>query len=145
MRYAEFCAGVGGFRLGIDTSSLKGELVYTNEIDNSCERTYEKNFHHKFDSKDIHEINSSALPNFDILCSGFPCQPFSIAGKELGFGDSRGTIFFKLLEIVRTKLPSIVFLENVTNLVRHNGGQTSYPQVRLTNADGLFDVTVSIA
>lgn len=124
MRYAEFCAGVGGFRLGLEASGANVQLVYSNEIDNSCEKTYERNFGHKFDSKDIFAIDPKRIPNFDMLCAGFPCQPFSAAGKELGFADSRGTVFFKLLEIIKAKKPGIIFLENVTNLVRHNGGKT---------------------
>lgn len=124
MRYAEFCAGVGGFRLGLELSGANVQLVYSNEIDSSCEKTYEKNFGHKFDSKDIFKIEMDTIPDFDMLCAGFPCQPFSAAGKELGFDDARGTVFFRLLEIIRAKKPNIVFLENVKNLVRHNGGKT---------------------
>ena len=105
MRYAEFCAGVGGFRLGIQSSDLKGEAVFVNEIDDSCEKTYEKNFHQKFDAKDIFEIVPETLPAFDMLCAGFPCQPF-------------------LIRILKDKQPSIVFLENVPNLIRHDGGKT---------------------
>ncbi len=124
IKYAEFCAGVGGFRLGIEASKMQAELVYTNEIDNSCEKTYERNFRQGFDSKDIFEVDPASLPDFDMLCAGFPCQPFSVAGKELGFDDSRGTVFFKLLDIIKEKQPKIAFLENVTNLVRHNAGRT---------------------
>ncbi len=124
IRYAEFCTGVGGFRLGIEASGLRSESIYTNEIDDNCEKTYMKNFGIGFDSKDIFEINPSALPDFDMLCAGFPCQPFSSAGKELGFRDSRGTVFFKLLSVIEKKKPRIVFLENVPNLVRHDKGRT---------------------
>lgn len=124
MRYAEFCAGVGGFRLGLELSGANMQLVYSNEIDDSCEKTYEKNFDQKFDSKDIFQVNLDSIPDFDLLCAGFPCQPFSAAGKELGFKDTRGTVFFRLLEIINAKKPNIVFLENVKNLVRHDGGKT---------------------
>lgn len=124
IRYAEFCTGVGGFRLGIEASGIKAEPVYTNEIDENCEKTYRQNFGIGFDSKDIFEINPSTLPDFDMLCAGFPCQPFSAAGKELGFKDSRGTIFFRLMSVIEAKKPQIVFLENVPNLVRHDKGRT---------------------
>ena len=124
MRYAEFCAGVGGFRLGIEASALKAKLVYTNEINAACEKTYSANFGTGFDSHDLFQINAETLPKFDLMCAGFPCQPFSLAGKELGFEDPRGMVFFKLLEIVKAVLPKIVFLENVTNLVRHDKGRT---------------------
>ena len=124
MRYAEFCAGVGGFRLGLESSGADVQLVYSNEIDCHCEKTYESNFNQKFDSKDIFSVDATLIPDFDMLCAGFPCQPFSVAGKELGFADSRGTVFFKLLEIIKIKKPGIVFLENVPNLVHHRGGFT---------------------
>ncbi len=124
IRYAEFCTGVGGFRLGIEASGINAFPVYTNELDSSCEKTYRANFGNSFDSKDIFSIDPVSLPAFDMLCAGFPCQPFSAAGKELGFKDSRGTIFFKLLAIIEEKKPEIVFLENVPNLVRHDKGKT---------------------
>lgn len=124
IQYAEFCTGVGGFRLGIEASGIKAESVYANEIDDNCEKTYKKNFGIGFDSKDIFEIKPATLPNFDMLCAGFPCQPFSAAGKELGFRDSRGTIFFRLMSVIEAKRPGIVFLENVPNLVRHDKGRT---------------------
>lgn len=124
IRYAEFCTGIGGFTLGITRSKLDAAMVYCNEIDSSCEKTYEENFSRKFDSKDIFEIEVDKLPDFDMMCAGFPCQPFSQAGKGLGFSDARGTVLFKLIEILRAKKPSIVFFENVPNLVRHNKGNT---------------------
>ena len=124
IKYAEFCAGVGGFRLGIESSQIDAELVYANEIDESCEKTYERNFHQRFDSRDLFDIDVGTLPDFDMLCAGFPCQPFSVAGKGLGFNDSRGTIFFRLLSIIKAKLPRIIFLENVPNLARHDKGNT---------------------
>jgi DNA (cytosine-5)-methyltransferase 1 len=136
VRYAEFCTGVGGFRLGIEASLLPSKLVYSNEIDNNCEKTYERNFGSKFDSKDLFNLTSKSLPDFDMLCAGFPCQPFSIAGKELGFGDPRGTIIFKLIEIVHSKKPGIIFLENVTNLLRHNNGATYREIVKCLSDEG---------
>ena len=142
VRYAEFCTGIGGFRLGIEASSLYAQLVYSNEIDESCEKTYERNFGHKFDSKDLFEIRSKDLPDFDMLCAGFPCQPFSIAGKELGFSDPRGTIIFKLLEIIHIKKPDIVFLENVTNLLRHNKGETYSEIIKCLAEEGYSISTV---
>ena len=124
IKVAEFCAGVGGFRLGIALSNMDASIVYANEIDTNCEKTYTKNFGKGFDSRNIFDVDESTLPDFDMICAGFPCQPFSVAGKELGFDDPRGTIFFKLLQIIRVKRPQIVFLENVTNLVHHDRGQT---------------------
>lgn len=124
IRYAEFCTGIGGFRLGIENSPLDAEMVYSNEINDSCETTYSHNFGEMFDSKNIFEINAEDLPEFDMLCAGFPCQPFSQAGKGKGFKDPRGTVFFKLLEIIKEKKPKIVFFENVPNLQHHDSGKT---------------------
>ncbi len=143
IRYAEFCTGVGGFRLGIERSALNAQLVYSNEIDGCCERTYEQNFGHKFDSKDIFTIDPMSLPDFDMLCAGFPCQPFSVAGKALGFNDSRGTVFFKILEIINCKRPNIVFLENVTNLIRHNKGQT-YETILQSLKDAGYTISAEV-
>lgn len=135
IRYAEFCTGVGGFRLGIEASGIRTESVYSNEIDDNCEKTYKKNFGVGFDSKDVFGINPSDIPDFDMMCAGFPCQPFSAAGKELGFKDSRGTIFFRLLSVIEEKKPKVVFLENVPNLVRHDKGRTfSVITKRLTDS-----------
>lgn len=124
LKYAEFCTGVGGFRIGIESAGVDAELVYANEVDDCCEKTYERNFGRGFDSKDIFDINPIDLPDFDLICAGFPCQPFSLAGKELGFDDSRGTVFFKLVDIIKEKNPSVIFLENVPNLIRHDKGRT---------------------
>lgn len=136
IRYAEFCAGVGGFRLGIEQSNLDAIPVYVNEINDNCELTYLENFKTKFDSKDLFDIDVNSLPNFDMLCSGFPCQPFSQAGKEKGFDDPRGTIFFKLIEIIKVKKPLIVFLENVPNLLRHDKGKTFHVISSLLEKEG---------
>ena len=141
IRYAEFCTGIGGFTLGIARSELDAEMVYCNEIDDSCEKTYEVNFSRKFDSKDIFGIEADKLPDFDMMCAGFPCQPFSQAGKGLGFSDSRGTVLFKLVEIIKAKRPAIVFFENVPNLVRHNKGDTYQFLIDSLNENGysVFD------
>lgn len=124
IKYAEFCAGIGGFRLGISSSPFSSQCIYKNEIDSHCEQTYLANFGEKFDSSNIFEIDAKKLPDFDMICSGFPCQPFSIAGKQKGFNDDRGTIIIKLLDIIKCKKPNVVFLENVANLEKHNSGRT---------------------
>jgi len=124
IRYAEFCAGIGGFHAGITISNSPASCVYKNDIDENCERTYYDNFGEMFDSKDIFLVNETSLPDFDMLCSGFPCQPFSIAGSRKGFLDNRGQIIFKLLDIISVKKPLVVFLENVPNLARHEKGDS---------------------
>ncbi|SJZ94496.1 DNA (cytosine-5)-methyltransferase 1 [Pilibacter termitis] len=124
IKYAEFCTGIGGFSIGIEKSKLDAELVYSNELNDSCEKTFESNFGRKFNSRDVFSIEPHKIPDFDMMCAGFPCQPFSQAGKNLGFEDDRGTVFFKLMEIVKVKKPKILFFENVPNLVRHDKGRT---------------------
>ena len=124
IRYAEFCTGIGGFRIGIESSNLPSVKIYSNEISDSCEKTYFANYRELFDSKDLFQIEPTDLPDFDMMCAGFPCQPFSQAGKGLGFHDDRGTVFFKLMEIIKAKKPKILFFENVPNLVRHDKGNT---------------------
>ncbi len=122
IKFAEFCSGIGGFRLGLE--NIGWESVYSNEIDDKCELTYMENFHTKFDSKDIFQIDISQIPDFNVLCAGFPCQPFSQAGNQQGFLDARGTIYFEIEKIIEIKQPEVVFLENVKNLVRHDKGNT---------------------
>ena len=87
VKYAEFCAGVGGFRLGIDLAAHNSKCIYKNEIDEKCDDTYYRNFGEHFDSKDIFTLDVDSIPHMDILCSGFLCQPFSIAGKQKGLED----------------------------------------------------------
>lgn len=124
IKYAEFCTGIGGFRLGVEQSKLDAQLVYSNEINDNCEKTYKLNFGSGFNSKDLLAINPEELPDFDMICAGFPCQPFSQAGKCKGFDDPRGSIFFKLLAIIKVKQPKILFFENVPNLKNHDSGNT---------------------
>lgn len=143
IKYAEFCAGVGGFSLGIKESSIDAELVYSNEIDTSCEKTFKANFGQGFDSSDIFSINPEKIPDFDMMCAGFPCQPFSQAGKNLGFKDDRGTVFFKLVEIIQKKKPKILFFENVPNLIRHDKGNT-YKTIKDTLENEGYEVYTEI-
>lgn len=124
MKCASFFAGVGGIDLGFEKNGF--ETVYANEFDLNAIRTYESNFQLKVDSRDIREVRSEELPDFDVLLAGFPCQPFSIAGYRQGFNDEkdRGNLFFDLLRIIHDKKPSVLFLENVKNLVSHDKGNT---------------------
>lgn len=122
---ASFFAGVGGIDEGFEKT---GEVVttYANEVDAYPVRTFEMNFDIKVDNRDIHDVLASDVPTVDIIAGGFPCQAFSIAGYRQGFDDEkgRGTLFFELMRIVKEKKPEVVFLENVKNLVGHDGGNT---------------------
>ena len=119
MKIASFFAGVGGIEIGSGF-----EVVYANEIDKNAVATYESNFNLKVDCKDITSVDENSLPNFDILCAGFPCQAFSVAGYRKGFDDERGNLFFELVRIAKAKKPKILLLENVKNLVGHDSGNT---------------------
>lgn len=122
---ASFFAGVGGIDKGFeDTGFFK--TIYANEFDAFPTETYEANFALKVDCRDIHQVTNSEIPDFDVMLAGFPCQAFSIAGYRKGFEDEkgRGTLFFELVRIFKEKKPSIIFLENVKNLVGHDNGNT---------------------
>lgn len=114
-------AGVGGIRLGFEDHDC--ECVFSSEFDKSCQKVYKDNFGEE-PFGDINDIKPSEVPDHDILLAGFPCQPFSIAGKGLGFEDTRGTLFFNIEEIIKEKRPSAFLLENVKRLKNHDNGRT---------------------
>ena len=119
--FIDLFAGLGGFRLSLE--SLGARCVYSSEWDEPVRKVYEMNFGDK-PHGDITKINEKDIPEHDILCAGFPCQAFSISGKQLGFEDSRGTLFFDVARIVKEKKPKVVFMENVKNFASHDGGNT---------------------
>lgn len=125
LKCASFFAGVGGIDIGFETQK-QFKVIYANEIDPNPVKTYELNSELKVDCKDIHDVNENELPDFDVMLAGFPCQAFSVAGYQAGFNDAkgRGTLFFELVRILKVKAPSIIFLENVKNLVGHDHGNT---------------------
>lgn len=118
--FSDLCAGIGGFRLGLE--AIGGNCIYSAEFNDDCEKTYLANYGEKFDFKDVTKIDVDEFPYVDVFCAGFPCQPFSIAGNQKGFNDPRGEIFFKLAELIEASKPKVVFLENVTNLVKIEKG-----------------------
>ena len=119
--FIDLFAGLGGFRLALE--SLGAKCVYSNEWDKDAQRVYEQNFG-DLPEGDITQVNEKDIPAHDILCAGFPCQAFSISGKQRGFEDSRGTLFFDVARIVKEKRPKVVFMENVKNFAFHDGGRT---------------------
>lgn len=112
---------MGGFRLSLE--SLGAKCVFSSEIDMSARETYFKNFK-VYPEGDITKISSINIPSHDILCAGFPCQPFSIGGYRKGFNDTRGTLFFDIERIIKAKKPKVIFLENVRGLINHDKGRT---------------------
>lgn len=129
-KFIDLFAGIGGFHIALH--NLGAECVFASEWDEAARKTYEENLS-KVSPKlfksgnfagDITEVDKTAIPNFDILCGGFPCQPFSQAGHKLGFDDTRGTLFFDIAEIIKMKQPKAFFLENVRGLFKHDNGKT---------------------
>ena len=126
IRYFDMFAGVGGFRAGLDRAG-GFQCVGHCEIDKYADASYraihnirkEEVFH-----ADARSIHPEQLPDFDLLCGGFPCQAFSMAGKRKGFEDARGTLFFELARVAEAKRPAYLFFENVPGLLSHDGGRT---------------------
>ena len=121
--FVDLFAGIGGFRLAMQDQG--GECVFSSEWDEAAKKTYSTNYA-EYPFGDItSEATKSYIPDkFDVLCGGFPCQAFSIAGYRRGFEDTRGTLFFDVAEIIKRKRPKAVYLENVKNLYTHDGGKT---------------------
>lgn len=124
VKYIDLFAGLGGTRIGLEkalsTLGLHGKCVFTSEIKPHAITTYKSNFNEEHIHGDITKINASAIPDFDILLAGFPCQPFSSAGARRGFVDTRGTLFFDIERILKEKKPAGFLLENVEGLKTHD-------------------------
>ena len=121
-RFIDLFAGIGGIRLGFE--GVGGECVFSSEWDEQAAKTYAANFG-ETPAGDITKIQSSDIPDFDILLAGFPCQPFSIIGDKEGFNhETQGTLFFDIERILRAKMPTAFMLENVRNLTAHDSGNT---------------------
>lgn len=120
--FIDLFAGLGGIRLGFERAG--GKCVFSSEWDKSAQQSYFANFG-EIPYGDITRIDSSEIPHFDILCAGFPCQPFSIIGDKQGFRhETQGTLFFEIERILREKMPKAFMLENVRNLISHDKGRT---------------------
>ena len=128
--FIDLFAGIGGFHLALH--NVGAECVFASEWDEAARLTYETNisklspklFNNGNFAGDITAVDKKSIPDFDILCAGFPCQPFSQAGFKKGFADIRGTLFFDIAEIIRIKKPKAFFLENVRGLYSHDEGRT---------------------
>lgn len=124
LRYIDLFAGMGGLRLGLEQAlsdiGMQGKCVLTSEIKETALKVYKDNFGDENIVGDISKVDSKDIPDFDMLLAGFPCQPFSAAGKRRGFEDTRGTLFFEVARILKDKKPKYFLLENVENLVWHD-------------------------
>ena len=123
MRVCSLFSGIGGIDLGFAQAGF--DIVWANEIDKSAAATYKHNLGaNTIVVGNIKNINFRDIPNFDVLAAGFPCQSFSTAGRQRGFDDSRGNLFFQVVRVVEAKKPKVIFLENVENLIEHDDGKS---------------------
>lgn len=121
--FIDLFAGIGGFRIALQ--NIGGHCVFSSEWEKEAQKTYFYNFGEvPFGDITLEETKQYIPDNFDILCAGFPCQAFSLAGKKRGFNETRGTLFFDVAEIIRRKQPKAFFLENVKGLKIHDKGKT---------------------
>lgn len=144
IKFIELFAGIGGFRYGLEMASTSGEsgdsvinegktsldtrefsCIYANDIDRYASAIYRYHWNDgTMHEGNIREVTAESIPDHDLICAGFPCQSFSIAGKRGGFEDTRGTLFFEIARIARIKRPRYLFLENVKGLLSHDEGNT---------------------
>lgn len=136
MDFVDFCAGIGGFRFGLEQLGCKP--VFSCEINEKCEKTYLSNFGVTYDARDIKSVDPKVVPKHNIFCAGFPCQPFSIAGKRKGFSDSRSNVFNHIIRLVQACSPDVVFLENVKHLLYLEQGRTVKTILRMLNEQGYY-------
>lgn len=135
-RYVDLFAGIGGFHQAL--SKYHATCVFASEWDKEAARVYEVNYGIK-PLGDITKIDESTIPHHNVLCAGFPCQAFSISGKQNGFEDTRGTLFFDIARIANHHKPQVLFLENVKNLIKHDEGRTLKTIIATLNQIG-YDV-----
>ena len=123
IKMIDLCAGTGAFTYAFE-STQKVKVVFANDMEETSKIIYDENFDHKLTKDNICEYDVKKIPKHDILTAGFPCQPFSIAGKREGFQDKRSNVFWKIMEIIKYHKPSYIILENVKNLTSHDNGNT---------------------
>lgn len=141
LKFIDLFAGIGGFHIALHNLGM--ECIFASEWDTHARTTYKHNFKNISPALfkennfvgDITKINPKDIPDFDILCAGFPCQPFSQAGFKKGFEETRGTLFFNIVEIIKEKKPKAFFLENVRHLLKHDEGKTFSTIKRILEED----------
>ena len=130
--FIDLFAGIGGFRQAMQ--DFNGKCLFSSEWDKYAKQTYFRNYG-EVPYGDIRKIDAKSIPDHDVLCAGFPCQAFSIAGKRKGFEETRGTLFFEVARIIKEKQPKAFFLENVKGLKSHNKGQTLKEILKVLRGD----------
>jgi DNA (cytosine-5)-methyltransferase 1 len=132
-KFIDLFAGIGGFRTALEEFGAK--CVFSSEWDQQAAKVYCENFG-ELPSGDLTKIHAEDIPRHSILCAGFPCQPFSISGKQKGFEDTRGTLFYEVERIIKFHMPKVVILENVKNFVTHDKGKTIAIVLKTLQASG---------
>lgn len=121
IRFVDLFCGIGGFRLALER--LGWACVFSSDVYHPARETYRAAFG-ETPAGDVREVPAGEVPDHDVLCAGFPCQPFSVSGLRRGLEDTRGTLFYEIARIAKAKSPEVLFLENVPHLERHDGGKT---------------------
>jgi len=142
LKFIDLFCGIGGFHQAL--VRLNGTCVFACDIDEQCRKTYEKNYNLK-PEKDITGVNISSIPDFDVLCAGFPCQSFSNSGKKKGFDDKRGKLFESILDIALQKKPSFMFLENVKHIKKIDNGKIFKHILDRINETGYYVTTTELS
>ena len=126
IKYVDMFAGVGGFRSGLTNAGDFFVPVGWCEIDSYAQKAYRALYETEgeYFCDDATQIDPNSLPNIDLICAGFPCQPFSVSGRRLGFADTRGTLFHEIVRVAEARYPQYLLLENVPGLLNHQGGKT---------------------
>ncbi|WP_115863478.1 DNA (cytosine-5-)-methyltransferase [Halorussus litoreus] len=124
IRFIDLFGGIGGFRLGLEQADDRYECVGYYDQDRFAVDSYNAIFGETHEPTDVTQLDAEQIPGHDLLCAGFPCQAFSLAGERGGFDDTRGTLFFEVARIARRKLPQVLLLENVKGLLNHADGAT---------------------
>jgi len=131
IKFIDLFSGIGGFRLGLEKASERFRCVWSCDWDKYANKIYTERFgEENHYPSDVRGVNAEEIPDFDLLCAGFPCQSFSVAGKRKGFQDPRGTLFFEICRIAKAKRPPLLLLENVRGLLSNDRGQTFYTVLR---------------
>jgi DNA (cytosine-5)-methyltransferase 1 len=139
LRVAELFTGTGAFSLAFkNVSTDKFKVVYANDFEPSSKTIFDANNDIVLDCKDLNEVKKEDIPEMDILTAGFPCQPFSVAGKRNGFNDPRSNVFWKIIEILNHHKPRLAILENVKNLQSHDKGNTFETISNALRAEGYY-------
>lgn len=143
LKVVSLFSGIGGFEAGLEKSKINSNVVFASEIDAHARKSYIANWGNENFEGDITKINENDVPSHDLLLAGFPCQSFSIAGKQKGFEDTRGTLFFDVARILNAKKPKFILLENVKNLISHDKTTTIRKMLHTLNEIGYtVDFTV---